>query len=380
MKSLRIYGKRLFINGQDPEIAAMFDKLSVLEPYLKSGLNQDLDGVLMIDEYQFIPNIDTTLKLIVDKHEKLKILCSGSSSLDVLQKVDESLAGRVRIIPVFSLSFEEYLRFVDEPMHEIYQSYSVDFPAASIEPPIARYFEDFIIYGGLPRVALQSNYDEKRELLDDIYKTYLLRDIRAYVRNEDSVAFNRMLKLIAHQVGNLVNPHELSRTSGLTYRKAEEYLWLLEQMHILIMVEPYLSNARKSVVKMRKVFFTDNGLRNLIAGNLSAIDLRPDNGSLFESTMFLELRKLLPGSIPIRFFRSLEGSEIDFIAGSGDSSIALEIKYSDLSQPSGTAKLARFAAAEGIKNPFLVNKNFTATHQDIQFLPGIMLGKMKFPV
>ena len=353
----------------------MFSTVSVVVPYLRSQLNDELKGTLMIDEYQFIPGIATMLKLLVDSHDKLRILCSGSSSLDVLQKVDESMAGRVRVIHVYSLSFHEYLRFADESLFKLFTGYDGDFPYESIVPEIVRHFDDFIVYGGLPRVVLQPDHGEKRELLNDIYKTYLLRDVRTFIRNEDSVTFNRMLRLLANQSGNLVNTHELSRSSGLTYRKTEEYLWLLKQCISSYSWEPYLSK-RKSVIKMRKVFFTDNGLRNIITGDLSSFDVHPDHGSLFENTIFLELRKSVPGSVPIRFFRTLEGTEIDFIIGDGKEQSAVEVKSAILYSPGRIGKLKRLLQDELIEKGFLISKNLNTHADGIRFVPGILSSKV----
>ncbi len=109
MKDFITGKKSVFLIGQDAETAELFQKTSVIEQYLRVYLNQELDGFLMIDEFQYINGISTVIKLLTDKHPQLKVLCSGSSSLDILQKVEESLAGRVRIIEVLSLSFPEYL-------------------------------------------------------------------------------------------------------------------------------------------------------------------------------------------------------------------------------------------------------------------------------
>ena len=114
-----VFRNHLFLNGQDVEVAERFQRLSVLEQYLKVYLNEDLDGLLLIDEFQFINGISTMLKLLTDKYDKLKILCSGSSSLDILQHIEESLAGRVRVIEVLSLSFSEYLLFKDERLSQL---------------------------------------------------------------------------------------------------------------------------------------------------------------------------------------------------------------------------------------------------------------------
>ena len=105
------YRNTLLLNGQDVQTASLFNQLSTIEEYLRVYLNSDFDGLLMIDEFQYIDGVSVILKLLADRHNKLKILCTGSSSLDILQHVEESMAGRVRIIEVLSLSFAEYLTF-----------------------------------------------------------------------------------------------------------------------------------------------------------------------------------------------------------------------------------------------------------------------------
>lgn len=86
---------------------------------MKIYLNAELNGLLLLDEFQFIQGVSTMLKLLTDKFDNLRILCSSSSSLDILQNIEESLAGRVRVIEVFSLSFSEYLLFKDEKLLRI---------------------------------------------------------------------------------------------------------------------------------------------------------------------------------------------------------------------------------------------------------------------
>ena len=107
MENLALNGKKIILTGQNPEVAELFQKYSTLKDFLTINMNETIKGYLLIDEFQFIPGISTMLKLLVDQHKDLKILCTGSSSLDILQKVEESLAGRVRIIEVYSLRSEE---------------------------------------------------------------------------------------------------------------------------------------------------------------------------------------------------------------------------------------------------------------------------------
>ena len=220
MKSFPIkdFRNTLFLNGQDVEVAMRFQQFSTIEQYLKIYLNPQLEGLLLLDEFQYVQGISTMLKLLTDKYEGLRILCSGSSSLDILQRVEESLAGRVRVIEVLSLSFSEYLLFKDERLWQLQQQASATDDETLIAP-LQRAYEEYLIYGGFPRTALTDNPQEKAELLNDIYQTYLLNDVRHYISNEHFVGFSRLVRLLSVQIGNLVNINDLSRESGLPYAR-----------------------------------------------------------------------------------------------------------------------------------------------------------------
>ena len=233
MSSLNIKMPIYFIDGQSLEINKLFNKVTDVEALLKIKLNGKIEGLFIIDEFQFIDKISTKLKLLVDYNPDLKILCSGSSSIDIIQKVEESLAGRVRIIHINSLSFSETLLFKDQLLFEEYNKYTLNTNNVIIADEIKQVLNDNLIFGGMPRVILENDNNEKIQILDDIYRTYLIKDVKSYVRNQDSVGFNKMLQLLALQISNLININDLSKTTGLTYKKCEEYLYLLEQMYII---------------------------------------------------------------------------------------------------------------------------------------------------
>ena len=204
------------------------------------------------------------IKLLVDRNPDIKIVASGSSSLDILQNIRESLAGRVRIIKVFSLSFSEYLLFHDDNLFSLYSKYTTDTEFPVIDKRILLLFNDYMTFGGLPRAALANDSSDKMEILNDIYKTYLLKNVRSYIRNEDFVAFNKLLKILSSQTGNMINIHKLSDTIRLSYSRCEEYLSILQQMYIIKLLPPYLTNKRREIAKIKKVFSLDTGLHNII--------------------------------------------------------------------------------------------------------------------
>jgi uncharacterized protein len=377
MRSLNPAGKQLFLNGQNPEIAELFSRYSILTAFLKTELDSNLQGTLFIDEFQFIPDVSTMLKLLSDENSGLKIICSGSSSLDIVGKVSESLAGRVRIIPVYSLSFKEYVRFYEEELYEKLLSYKLTDPVEIHDKRIAGLMDDYLLSGGLPKIALAQKLSDKIELLDDIYRTYLLKDIRNYIRNEDFVGFNKLLKLLALQDGNLVNINSLSKETLLSYKKAEDFVQILEQMFIIRLVPPFVSNKRKEITRMKKLYFTDIGLRNVILNDFRDLQLRQDKGALFENFVFLELAKEVSKVENIFFFRTKDGLEIDFLVNTYRKIIPFEVKYQTINRPTSVPSLKRFYQIEPYQKAFLVNPGYYSTEDKIDFLPGYMLSKVR---
>ena len=366
----------LFMNGQDSETAALFEKLSSIEQYLKVYLNPEVEGLLLIDEFQYINGISTMMKLLTDKYENLKILCSGSSSLDILQKVEESLAGRVRVIEVLSLSFAEYLLFKDEKLYKLQQEADT-VAGEAVVAPLMDVYREYLVYGGLPRAALVGDVRQKTEILNDIYRTYLLNDVRHYVANEHFVGFNRLIRLLATQTSNMFNINELSRESGLGYASCETYIALLEKMYIIKTVEPYFTNKRKVITKMKKVYFNDLGLRNIIYGSFNEVEFRTDNGALFENEVFLELCRNATSATSINFYRTQNGTEVDFVVDDYGQRLALECKFKRFDKPNNVMTLNNFCDEEGISSRYLANMNLSANHNGIQFIQGVFCDRVK---
>lgn len=369
------YRNTLFLNGQDAEVAERFQKLSTIEQYLSIYLNPDFDGLLLIDEFQFIEGVSTMLKLLTDKHDKLKVLCSGSSSLDILKSVEESLAGRVRIIEVLALSFSEYLLFRDEKLFQLQQSLA-DAADEALVSDLQAAYQEYLIYGGLPRTALTMNPDEKVELLNDICQTYLLNDVRRYVANEHFVGFNKLLRLLATQIGNLVNINELSRESGLPYSDCENYVNLLQKMYVIKLIEPFFTNRRKVIGKMKKVYFCDLGLRNIIYGNFNEMPFRTDNGAIFENEILLELWRNRKAGETISFYRTQNGTEVDFVTESAQRKMAVECKYRHFEKPVSIAALNGFCEEEGISLRYVANINASFEYTKVKFIPGIVCDRI----
>ncbi|HNQ68517.1 MAG TPA: ATP-binding protein [Bacteroidales bacterium] len=368
---MEMYAKKLnpiWLNGQNIETASLFSQFSIIERYLQININNELEGILVIDEFQYIEKISTILKLLVDKYKNLKVLCSGSSSLQIIQNVEESLAGRVRIIKVFPLNFVEYVKFQDIELWNKFTLLRINDNTEVLFPKIQQILKEYLTYGGLPKVAKTNDYSEKIELLNDIYQTYLLKDIKEYIKKQDFVAFNKMLKLLSSQIGNMLNINEISNTIQLPYRNCEEYINILEQMFIINLLSPYYSNTRKEISKMKKIYFCDNGLRNIVYNSFNDIDIRVDNGQIFENFVFLQLLNKYKNE-NITYYRTKDNTEIDFVIQTHQGKIIpIEAKYKSFKKFAKKRALTEFSKKYNTETSYIVNLSLNDIEESMQYI------------
>ena len=207
-------------------------------------------------------------------------------------------------------------------------------------------------------------------------RTYLMNDVRHFIANAHFVGFNRLLRLLAAQIGNLVNINELSRESGLNYTDCEKYLHLLQQMYIIKLVEPYFTNKRKVIGKMKKVYFCDLGLRNIIYSSFNDMAFRTDNGAIFENEVFLELWRSRQASETIQFYRTQNGTEVDFVISGPFDKKAVECKYKRFNRLASIRSLNVFGKEEKINQCYVANIDAAGQLGDLQFIPGIFTDRI----
>ena len=302
-------GKTLLLNGED------FDTLALLEPASISNykrLLQDVD-LLAIDEAQNIPGIGKKLKLMVDEISGIKIIASGSSSFDLLNKTSEPLVGRGSQFYLYPFSQAEIA--AQENALETRQN-----------------LEDRLIYGSYPEVVLISEVEQKKEYLREIVNSYLLKDILAVEGLKNANKMADLLRLIAFQTGNLVSYDELAKQLGLSRNTVEKYLDLLSKVFVVYRLGSYSGNLRKELSKAGKWYFFDNGIRNALISNYQILNMRQDVGQLWESYLISERMKqnqYLGLNKSFYFWRTYDGQEIDLLEESEGKLQAFEFKWSD---------------------------------------------------
>ncbi|MFH1837933.1 MAG: ATP-binding protein [Candidatus Kuenenbacteria bacterium] len=273
---------------------------------------------LFIDEIQYLKNPSNFLKYFYDEyHERIKLLVSGSSAFYLDKKFKDSLAGRKKIFYVFTLSFREFLRFKNE---EILAQKDFQILSLKEKEKISFYYQEYIIYGGYPRVVLAS-VQEKEDLLREIAFSYIKKDIyEANIRQEET--FYKLFKILASQTGSLVNSSELAATLGISKTSIDNYLYVMQKSFHICLLKPFFKNIRKELSKMPKIYFYDLGLQNFFVRNFNSFITREDKGSLLENAVFRQLREKYDEEL-LKFWRTIQKNEIDFIC---DEKQAYEVK------------------------------------------------------
>ena len=274
---------------------------------------------LFIDEVQYLNNASNFIKLMVDNHSnRFKLIVSGSSVLDIKSKIKQSLVGRIVTFEVLGLDFEEFLWFKKKKYH---LDKVVD-TEKKTQKELKQLFEEFIIFGAYPRVALISNLNNKKYYLKELIQTYIKKDIRDIGKIRNIMKFNNFLRILADQAGNLINIDELASSIGIARETVYDYLFLLESTYIARRVPPFFKNLRSELTKMPKIYFEDTGILNY----LKYTDIvEKVSGELFENCIYAELKKTVGLDI-LRYWRTQSKQEIDFVIQHRKQIFTLEVK------------------------------------------------------
>lgn len=290
---------------------------------IQKTLGVKKDVVVFIDEVQRLKNAGLFLKGLYDLQTGHKYIISGSGSLELKSDVIEPMTGRKKIFYCYPLSFEEFAAF------ELRMDFTKFKEGVNLNPyERDRLVGEYLNFGGYPRVVLASTYKEKIDTLAEIFTSYLEKDIAILLGVEKEQAFEALVRILASQVGNLINRQELSTTLGISVKTVNKYLFFLEKTFVISLVRPFFRNVRKELRKSPKVYFNDLGMLRL-ARRLTLTELLPISGEVFENACFLRLREL-PQLYSPRFWRSTSGAEVDFIIDDPitGQTIPIEVKYS----------------------------------------------------
>jgi len=297
--------KHLFLDGDDSTVRNLLNSPNTEQIKSIVGSNK----LIFIDEAQRIEGIGLTLKIITDQFKDIQLLVSGSSSFDLSSALNEPLTGRKWEYELFPISWEEF-----EDKH----NYLV----------AEQQLENRLLYGFHPDVL--NNPGEEKELLKQLVNSYLYRDILAYSNIRKPEVLERLVQALALQIGNEVNYNELAQTVGIDKNTVSNYIDILEKGYVIFKLNSFSRNLRNEIKKNRKIYFYDNGVRNMVLGNFSPLDLRQDTGALWENFLISERRKqntYKNTTAKMYFWRTKQQQEVDLVEECNGEITGFEFKW-----------------------------------------------------
>lgn len=308
---------------------------------------------VFIDEVQRLPDPGIFIKALYDMRLPIKFILTGSSSLDIRTRTHEALTGRKQIFHIESLSFSEYLKTVPAlsslPVLDP-RNYSIYIGALNDA------LLDYGLYGGYPVPVLTDTPEKKALRLNEIFTSYLEKDIAGFLKVENIPAFRKLAALLSAQQGGLVNIQELTSTLGLNRETITKYIHCLEETFVVKRLTPFFSNPRTELSKMPKIYFGDAGMRNLAMGSFSDLRTRSDAGQIIEGIVASHVFRKRLMFHKINFWRTKSGAEVDFIISNIKLVQGIEVKSGILKQITISRGYRSFLSKYTTTKAILLNK------------------------
>lgn len=324
---------------------------------------------VFIDEIQQKEDAGRFLKGIFDMELPYKFVVTGSGSLELKEKIGEALTGRKHLIEMYPISFREFINY--KTGYKYKNRLELFF---EIETEKTRLLlNEYLTFGGYPAVITADNVTEKREIMNEIFNSYITRDITYLLGVRAPDKFVKLVQLLAVYSGAIVNYSQLAQETGLRTETLKTYLWYAEQTFIIKTVRPYFTNGRKEITKSPTIYFNDLGMCNFSKGIFGTATNTAD-GMTFQNFIYITLREHdTRGLAKINYWRSKDKAEVDFILHRQSETVPVEVKFSDLKMPAVSRSFRSFINAYSPKTGYVVSRNFqsetTIGKTHVQFIP-----------
>ncbi|MDO9577816.1 MAG: ATP-binding protein [Candidatus Cloacimonadales bacterium] len=351
------------ISFEDRQILSLFqeDEKAFANYYLN-----DCD-TLIIDEFQYAREGGRKLKFIYDSFPGKKIVISGSSSLELTEQATKYLVGRIFLFHLETFNFSEFLSAKDKNLHKMLLSQAdkileelrkIDPVLPTISQTIIQksveFIDELVLFGGYPRAVLSDNNIEKTTVLQNIFNTYLLKEIREILNLPDDYQMEKLTKFLGLRIADIMNINDISNALGISYKRLQQLLHVLEKTYIIQMIPPFYTNNLLELTKSRKLFFKDTGFRNAVINNFTNLAERTDSSDLYENLVFSELMKK---DIKAKFWRTKSKAEVDIIMEIEGRIIPVEIK-SNLKRNNVQRSMISFIKKYQPEIGFIVSRNY----------------------
>ena len=290
------------------------------------GFLRRLTGGVILDEIQRAPDLLSYIQGIVDRENMPgRFILTGSQQFHLMEKVSQTLAGRVAMAYLLPLSLNELL---DQKRSD---PWKIDIlPKKELQPTFS--LEEILYKGLYPRIHDKGL--QPQDFLSAYYRTYVERDVRAIANIGNMDAFQRFVRLCAGRTGQILNLSSLASDCGISHTTARHWVFILQAGFIIHLLPPHHENFSKRVIKSPKIYFLDTGLLCYLlrVRKPEEIPVHPMKGAIFETFVFSEFYKAFAhrGEIPpLYFWRDRTGHEIDIVIDTGKKLIPIEIKSAE---------------------------------------------------
>lgn len=346
----------------DLDIYSNYEKVNTFEIFVNTlklngyEENQRKFFYVFLDEFQRYSGLTLIIKNIYDNFDNIKIYASGSSSIKIKDEIQESLAGRKRTTYIYPLSFEEFLWFKEDEnaiqhLHNIKKLKGKRL--SQLTSKLLTCLNEFMVTGSYPEVVLENN---KADVLESIFDLYVKKDLLEYLNVSKISHIKRLIEYLAINNGQKIKYNEIGQMCSLRYKEVLNYIELLKETYLVVSLRPFFSNKNSELVKIPKIYFIDNGVRNYFINNFNPVSRRSDSGFLFEGFVLSELLKSGVKTDIIKFWQDKNRHEVDIVLDFISNQIPIEIKYKESLKKDDFLGLKAFRDMyPETHTPFLIN-------------------------
>ncbi|MGD9991912.1 MAG: ATP-binding protein [Salinivirgaceae bacterium] len=336
----------------------------------KIALEIGSSGYVFIDEIQRLDNAGLFLKGLYDRNLNYKFVITGSGSLELKEKIKESLAGRKRLFEMEPVTFTEFTNYKTnyKYINNLPLFYELE------KQQTQELLLEYLNYGGYPRIVTETTLSEKLKLMDEIFSSYVEKDLVYLLKIERPEVFHLLIRLLASQTGNIINHSELASHCGSALPTLKRYLYYAEKTFCINYVSPYFTNPLKELTKSPTYYFSDIGLRNFALGQMGTLSLPNQLGFVFQNFVFNLLKtKFNQSHTTLHYWRTTDKAEVDFVVKRPSAILPIEVKYSELNTQTISRSFRSFIAKYKPAEAWIINRNFESElkidETNIRFLP-----------
>lgn len=316
----------------DLEAAADYDLISQDATFFFEQHPQHV----IIDEAQEYPPLFQVLRGVIDAKRKQKgrFILTGSSSLDLIKGISESLAGRIAIVELDTFKVSEYFQKPLSPFYDLFESTLAKENLVDGPAPLTReQVQHLWLKGGYPEPLLNGNNVFYQQWIENYFQTYINRDIAKLFPRLNRLAYRRFSMMLGKLSGTIINRSDLGRAIEVSQTTIKEYLDIAEGTFIWRQLMSYENDITKSIVKMSKGYIRDSAILHyfLKVQTLDELLTHPQVGHSFEAFVIEELVKGLRATLvtnwDVHYYRTRAGAEVDLIISGPFGVLPIEIKF-----------------------------------------------------